>query len=104
MAAAAPASVPFVVPPPCRPPLPVARPQSLLEYRSYVGRRVRLDAEYFADVEDVDTPPADWSFGTAELLYRARDQRWVFLDHEGSINHVGWRLLRRLLQAHQDAA
>jgi hypothetical protein len=69
-------------------------------FASYVGRRVRITADYFKDVEEVSVED-DFVYDTKitkiiNKTNRAR-MRFVFEDHEGEENQVDFDLLQSLL-------
>ena len=54
--------------------------------RQYLGRKVRILAEYFSDVPEVNVPN-DFSYDTEIIRVvdgeTPADRRWVFADHDG---------------------
>ena len=66
----------------------------------YVGREIVVPASYFDDIADVIVEK-DFILNTKIIGYihdkRLQDRRWVFRDHEGEDNHVGFDLLKEYI-------
>ena len=66
----------------------------------YVGRSIRVPASYFEDIDDVEVD-SDFEYATEIVAYQhsriRNNRRWVFIDHEGQENLIGFQMLTQYL-------
>lgn len=68
--------------------------------KAFVGRTVKINAEYFEDVSSVDVE-SDFEFTTTIKSYNHRgggsNRAWIFTDHDGCDNGMTFAELQRFL-------